>query len=93
MGLRNTDPAAPIVKVTREIPLPWLLGALGLVAIFGVGSYYTQLRHGEQLATLIDDMKKVLAAQDNSKEKLRDVEYEVRELRNRVTALEAKEKP
>lgn len=80
---RSTDPGAPIVKVTREIPLPWLLGLVGTCIAMAVTSYI-------KLDMLGLDMKKVLAAQDTTKDQLRDLQYGARELNNRVTALEAK---
>ena len=83
---RSTDPSTPVVKVIREIPLPWLLGLAGIGVAMAVTSYL-------KLETLGTDMKKVLAAQDTTKDELRDTKYELRELRNRVTSLEAKEKP
>ncbi len=86
MSTRSTDPSTPVVKVIREIPLPWLLGLAGIGIVMVVTSYL-------KLETLTTDMKKVLAAQDTTKDQLRDLQYEMRELRTRVTSLEAKEKP
>ena len=86
LSTRSTDPSTPVVKVIREIPLPWLLGLAGIGIVMVVTSYL-------KLETLTTDMKKVLAAQDTTKDQLRDLQYEMRELRTRVTSLEAKEKP
>ena len=86
LNARSTDPTTPVVKVIREIPLPWLLGLAGIGIVMAVTSYL-------KLETLGTDMKKVLAAQDTTKDQLRDLQYEMRELRTRVTSLEAKEKP
>ena len=86
LNARSTDPTTPVVKVIREIPLPWLLGLAGIGIVMAVTSYL-------KLETLGTDMKKVLAAQDTTKDQLRDLQYEMRELRARVTSLEAKEKP
>lgn len=85
MNARSTDPSTPVIKVIREIPLPWLLGIAGIGIVMSVTSYL-------KLETLGADMKKVLAAQDTTKDQLRDQQYEMRELRARVVILESKEK-
>lgn len=86
LNARSTDPSTPVVKVIREIPLPWLLGLAGIGIVMMVTSYL-------KLETLTTDMKKVLAAQDTTKDQLRDLQYEQRESRARISALEAKGKP
>lgn len=85
VNARSTDPSTPVIKVIREIPLPWLLGIAGIGIVMSVTSYL-------KLETLGADMKKVLAAQDTTKDQLRDQQYEMRELRARVVILESKEK-
>lgn len=89
MSLRNSDPAAPIIKVTREIPLPWLISLVGSGFLIGATVFFTQIRQGEKLDSVITDVKTVLKSQDDTKEKVRDQQYELRELRTRVTALES----
>lgn len=86
MNARSTDPNIPVVKVIREIPLPWLLGLAGIGIVMAVTSY-------TKLETLGVDMKKVLAAQDGTKDQIRDLQYQQRESSARISALESKGKP
>ena len=83
MAIRSTDEQPPIIHVAREIPLWQLMVAAATLAFTAVTSYV-------KLDTLGADMKKVLSAQDDTKEKLRDLQFEFRELRSRVVILETK---
>jgi uncharacterized protein HemX len=85
---RSTDPSAPVIKVVREITV-WQMGtAAALVVSFAAAMYYGQQRQGEKLDALTINVDKVLQAQDNTKERVRDLEYEAKTLRERVTKLE-----
>lgn len=90
---RSTDPNAPVIKVVREITI-WQMGTAAALAVgFAAAMYYGQQRQGEKLDALTVNGEKVLAALDSTKDRVRDLEYEAKNLRERVTALEARKTP
>lgn len=83
------------VKITREIPLPWLLSAIG-IAILQAGSlYYGQVSQGEKLIAVQSDVSRISAKLDvivtnQSKADLKDLEHDLKitALQNRIGAIE-----
>lgn len=77
------------VKVTREIPLWGLVTLLGMFAAQAVGLYYTSQRQGQQLETLVADVKTI--THDMNKGNVRDaqVDYQILDLQRRIAAVEA----
>jgi septal ring factor EnvC (AmiA/AmiB activator) len=88
MSLRSNDPHTPIFKITREIT-PWQLGgAAVVVGLLAATIHFTQRSQGEKLDTVITDVKQVLATQKTTEHQTRDLQYEVKDLTKRVTAIE-----
>jgi len=103
MTVRAGDP--PIIKVTREVPLTWLLSTVGTIVsatlVFAGTVYFTQQRQIEQLIrlekrmdTLADQYgNMVLANQDKDTsraEKLQKHEFQIQDLQRRMDAVELK---
>lgn len=93
MGLRVSDNAP--FKITREIPLPWLVA--GLVAFAGqaIGVYYNQQNLASQLTTQTADIKLLAAKIDTvidkrNEDTVKTIQRDNRTERNtdRISALE-----
>ena len=78
----------PPIKVTREIPLPWILGLLGAFFVFAATMYFTQQRQAELLVELKAQVQKLVDGQDVKGAKDQDRDLDIRELKGRVAALE-----
>lgn len=81
-------PEDPPLKITREIPLPWILGVLGAFFIFAATMYFTQQRQAELLVDLKTQVQKLVDGQDVKGAKDQDRDLDIRELKGRVAALE-----
>lgn len=98
MSVRPEDP--PIVKITREIPLPWLLAGAAAF-IFNTAQSWQQTEalktklteQAEKVEKLTEKIERtnVLVSADGSVRAQKDNEHDIRiqSLTNRVTALEA----
>lgn len=82
---RSNDPP---VKITRDIPLPWLLGLLGAFFVFAATMYFTQQRQAELLIEMKAQMQKLIDGQDSKLQKDLERDFDIREMKGRVAALE-----
>jgi len=103
MTVRAGDP--PIIKVTREVPLPWLLSTAGAVVsailIFAATVYFTQQRQSEQLIRLekrmdtLADQYSSMAISNQDKDtartaKIQEHDFQIQDLQRRMNAVELK---
>lgn len=82
---RSSDPP---VKITREIPLPWILGLLGAFFVFAATMYFNQQRQAELMVELKAQVQKLVDGQENKLAKDQERDLDIRELKGRVAALE-----
>lgn len=92
MGMQHTRLADPPIKVTREIPLPWLLGLVGMFFLFGATMYFTVQRQAEILVELRGQVQKLVDGQDSKLQKDLERDFDLRDLKNRVATLERAKK-
>ena len=78
------------VRIDRVIPLPWLLGGVGAIALQGVALYYAQQQTAEAVREMKSQLTAIVAAQTAAQVADADSRADLRELRRRVEALEAR---
>lgn len=90
---RETEPmnhrlSDPPIKITREIPLPWLLSIVGAILVFSGTVYFTQQRQGELLGELKQEVQKLSTNLDSRTQKDQEHDYKLMDLDRRMTAQE-----
>lgn len=92
---RHEDPAG--LKVSREIPLPWLIGIVGTIFLQAALVYFKQDAQADQLVKLTEQVKGLSTAL-GSKD-LKDLEHDIRiadlqtwmsDVQARLSAVEAR---
>lgn len=89
MSTRTSDHQ---IKVTREIPLPWLLGLVGAILLFAATVYFTQQRMIEVQEELKTQVKALTTEFMLRNERDQRREFDVEDLKRRVSALEGAKK-
>lgn len=84
----NTRISDPPIKITREIPLPWLLGLMGAFFVFFAGMYFQQQRQGELLENMQKQMQKLIDSQDTKNQKDQERDFDIRSLKDRMSRIE-----
>lgn len=86
----------PIVKITREIPMVWILSVLGLGAATAAGMFYGILAVGKEQSALNVKQTEIGAKVESINEKMNqaavvgaEVKFKLDDLSRRVTVLEA----
>lgn len=98
---RANDPSP--MKITREIPLPWLIGIIAAGFLQAALMYFKQESQGEAIAKLTntqtDEIKKLTAevrqlSVDIGAKNLKDVEHDLKiaDHERRILTLEARSK-
>lgn len=85
---RHEDPAG--LKVSREIPLPWLIGIIGTIFLQAALVYFKQDSQAETLLKLSEQVKGISSAL-GSKD-LKDLEHDIRiaDLQTRMSDVQAR---
>lgn len=78
------------VRIDRVLPLPWLLGIVGGIALQGVALYYGQQQQAESVREIKSELKAMATWQASVLVKDADQAADIRDLRRRVEALEAR---
>ena len=63
-------------RIGQELPLPWLLGIIAIIAVQAVAVYYQVARQGELVADLIKQVSQL--SSDIGAKNLKDVEHDLR---------------
>lgn len=84
---QRRDDVAPI-RVTREVPLHWLLGIVGTIAASLVNSYFVQQEQTRQLAKLSSQVEKIGETITTGDQKSQEHSYKLLDLERRLTAVE-----
>lgn len=85
---RHEDPVG--LKVSREIPLPWLIGIVGTVFLQAALVYYKQDVQADAIVKLTEQVKGLSSAL--SSKDLKDLEHDIRiaDLQTRMTDVQAR---
>lgn len=78
----------PPIRVTREIPMHWLLGIVGAIGISLVNSYFVQQDQTKQVEKLNTQLEKVVTALAAGSQKSQEHEFEIMDLKRRLAAVE-----
>lgn len=84
---QRRDDAAPI-RVTREVPLHWLLGIVGTIAASLVNSYFVQQEQTRQLAKLGVQVEKIGETLTRGDQKSQEHSFKLLDLERRMSAVE-----
>ncbi|MFO1268539.1 MAG: hypothetical protein U1F25_13590 [Rubrivivax sp.] len=82
--------AAGRVRIDRVIPLPWLLGGIGAIAVQGMALYYSQQQTGDTVRKIESRLDALVSLQGTSQIADAELRAEVRELRRRIESMEAR---
>ncbi len=88
MNHRQDDP--PLVKVTREIPLPWLVGVITAIIMAAATQYFTQLRQAELIVELTAKVQKLTETLEARTQKDQERDFKLLDIERRLTAQELK---
>lgn len=85
---RHEDPVG--LKVSREIPLPWLIGIVGTVFLQAVLVYYKQDAQAEAIVKLTEEVQALTTALGGKD--LKDLEHDIRiaDLQTRMTDVQTR---
>jgi hypothetical protein len=89
----HTRAGDPPVKITREIPLPWLLTLVGTIIGLAATVYFTQQWQGTQLGALTQSVDKLALKIDASNTAIIELKADVRDHERRLGRLEKGERP
>jgi len=78
----------PPVKITREIPLPWLLTLVGTMIGLAITVYFTQQWQGTKLGELTQSVDKLTVKIDASNTAIIELKADVRDHERRLGRLE-----
>lgn len=78
------------VRIDRVIPLPWLLGGVGAIAVQGMALYYSQQQTGDTVRKIESRLDALVSLQGTSQIADAELRAEVRELRRRIESMEAR---
>lgn len=81
----------PPIRVTREIPMHWLLGIVGTIAVSLVNSYFVQQDQTKQVDKLNTQLEKVVNTLATGSQKSQEHDYKLMDLERRVSALELRQ--
>ena len=88
MQHRHTD--EPFVRVTREVPFPWLVGIVAMGVANAAVMYYKQNEQDKKMTDILTELRQMAASVAQSS--LKDVEHDLKiaDLQRRILILEAK---
>jgi hypothetical protein len=88
MNHRHDD--GPMVRVTREVPLPWLVGLVAVGIANAAVMYYKQSEQDKKISDILVEVRSMTAAVNQGN--LKDVEHDLKiaDLQRRVVVLETK---
>jgi len=91
MQTRESDhvEGAPLVRITRDIPLPWILGALALLAVQAASLYFGQVDLSKRTSEMAADIKQIKEEVNRTGIKNIEIAYQVGDLNRRVMVLES----
>lgn len=88
--MAHTRSDDPPVKITREIPLPWLVGIVAIGVFQAILIWFNQQAQTEQIKTLGSDVRALSV--DIGAKNLKDVEHDLKlsDHERRIVGLEAR---
>ena len=88
MQHRHTD--EPFVRVTREVPFPWLVGLVGMGIANAAVMYYKQSEQDKKMTDILTELRQITATVNQNN--LKDVEHDLKiaDIQRRLLVLETK---
>lgn len=88
--MTHTRSDDPPIKITREIPMPWLIGIIGAGFLQAVLVYYKQDAQAEAIVKLTAEVRQL--STDIGSKNLKDVEHDLKiaDHERRILSLESK---
>jgi hypothetical protein len=89
MQTREGESNQQSITIDRKIPLTWLFGIAGALALTLGGMWYNQQRNSETTIDIKADVKSIRESIAKQERKAIDDDYAARDLQRRVTVIEA----